>query len=227
MDAFSIYCKQAFVNSRMSLEELAVLSCVNKHLQQSLQMMYGSGTEQHVDKCALKSLEQIGISFTSQQDYVFNYVELVKFIVPFRRYQMLSMKSHKYQQALHKLLLHFTKRGKKTIFMEYKEIPFKKQTRTLSIMLRFIQKEENTAVKLIFVYIMYSFILGLLQNNPTEFICNRDVSMFGFRKLRKSIVHSTNTLTQQIRENSVFMPFTFLEKLVRLLAQTRRIVSGI
>lgn len=222
LSAITVFCQEAYVGKSALLEDIATLSCVNKYLNDALTTMYSR--ESDVESASIVSLKAKGINTEKHSQHTVNIVNFVKFITPIQRYVI--DRCPKTQSAMHKLLSVYTSRTRRQMYIQIKDLTTKSQVDTIKFYLN-TAETFSCEMRAIYTYMLYDFLDAMCKHNDKQFLANRKLCVLGFRRFRKVVIEKANELTASIREQSLNLPYGFLEKEIRLLGKVRRYVSSL
>ena len=110
------------------------------------------------------------------------------------------------------------------LFTKFSNVTFDEQTNTLSELLSFIENEnKNMASKILTIYVIYYFISKLYKKNGSHF--NKNNSLLGNNNFRFICISKANEVVQTLKNEITLFPYTFIDKVIRLVRETARILS--
>ena len=224
MDAFNIFVKQSFLTSghfNLHFEDFATLSCVSHDLETLVNDVYGKDNT----KLICNKLLSLGVSeCNANMEHLINTAQFIKAIILIKR--LVGNNEIKCKTKLVKFVNEFTKSYMQTIFTGYVEPCIKKQCATVRIMLDITEASRDVReVKYVTRYIIMYFITKIVKCNSIKFLCNEDVCMMGYKKFRRVVCSKATEMSEQIKNDICLLPNGFINRVVRMLHDTRRIVE--
>lgn len=230
MDPFMIFIKHSCQNMNIySMEDIAILKCVSKEIKNDLDEIYKCETQSK--KIYDQSCKILGCSteINLTKPTVLNRDFYTKNMIQLNRYYNEETIKNRVQRAkLNSFLKEFTLHNCKNVFTKFQNITIEEQTNTVSELLNYTEiSNNNMGIKVLAIYLIYYFLLKLYKKNGSHFIKNVEKCILGSINFRFTCVSKANENVRELKEQITLLPYTFTDKVIRLLKETSRQISQI
>lgn len=227
MDGFIMFIKHSCQEMNIyCLEDIAILKCVSKEIKTELDEIY-KNTEKTNELCK-NTLKHLGCSFEKEfSTTVLNRVLYLQYMFQLTRYYNdNTIKCGKKRDKLVEFLNEFTLNNSMKVFIKFSKIHIDEQSNTLRELLNFSDSQNNNiATKVFAIYLIYYFISKLNKKNGMQFIKNSNTCILGCKNFRLTCVLKANEIIQNLKNEITLFPYTFTDKVIRLLRETSRSIS--
>jgi hypothetical protein len=225
MDPFTIFIKHSCQEMNIySLEDVAVMKCVSKEVKTELDAIYKK--DEKINQLCNNTSKNLGCTDTKNlpNKSLLNRVLYLQYMVQLTRYYNDdTMKSHKKRDKLVWFLNEFTLHNSMKVFTKFTNVSIDEQTNTMNELLRYTSIDNrNMASKVISVYLAYYFISKLYKRNGSLFIKNRKTCILASNNFRLTCISKANEVTFTLKHEITLFPYTFIDKVIRLVRETSR-----
>lgn len=229
MDSFIIFIKHSCQEMNIhSLEDIATLNCVSKDIKSELDVLYKSDERKNeLCKNTARNLGNINGSLELPKETVLNRPVYLQYMVQLNRYYHDdTIKNNLKRDKLVLFLNNFTSQYASIVFTKFSNISQNEQTETISELLYFTEENsQNIATKVLTTYLIYYFISKLYKRNGSHFIKNKKTCILASREFRFTCISKANEVIQVLKHEVMLFPFTFIDKVIRLVRETSRSLS--
>jgi hypothetical protein len=207
-----------------SLEDVAVMQCVSSEIKRELDAVYKN--DEKTNELCKKTSTDLGCSMEKElsNKSLLNRVLYLKYMVQLTRYYNDDpVKNHKTKDKLVSFLSEFTLHNCMNIFTKVSNVTVTEQSSTITELLRFTHNDnKNMASKIIAIYLIYYFISKLYKRNGSIFIKNRNACILGCIEFRFTCISKANEVIHTLKNEITLLPYTFIDKVIRLVRETSR-----
>lgn len=219
MSAFDIFIKASYTNLDIfSLSDIATFKCVSKYTKIELDEFYS--LDMRNEKLVVNQYKEIDCERYESKPTVLNEILLIKHL---SRITMLYQGVHsgKHTKQVFVACLKDFSKHICDIFTKVSEISFQQQEGTLYAMFM-VAGSKYIEVSLIGTYIINVFLNQIYKKNCHIFLKDRNSCVLAYPELRYTIVKKVNTLIPEIKDLTTLYPYSFIDKVLRTLMETRR-----
>lgn len=204
------------------MEDVAIMKCVSKEIKNEFDAVYK--TDEKINELCIRTSNNLGCTFEKEltNKPLLNRILYLQYMVQVTRYYNDdTMKSFKKRDKLVLFLNEFTLHNSMKIFTKFSNISIEEQTSTVTELLNFTNKDNtNMASKVIAIYLIYYFISKLYKKNGNHFIKRK--SILGCNNFRLTCISKCNEVVYSLKNEITLFPYTFTDKVIRLLRETSR-----
>lgn len=228
MDPFTIFIKHSCQEMNIySLEDVARMKCVSKELKIELDAIYTN--DDKVNELCKQTSENLGSTAEQEPNNktLLNRVLYLQYMVQLTRYYNDDiMKSNKKKEKLVVFLNAFTLRNTMKLFTKFFDVSIEQQTSTIAELLNFTSKDNKNVVStVVALYLIYYFISKLFKKNGNHFIKRK--SILGCNNFRFTCISKANEVVHSLKNDITLFPYTFTDKVIRLIRETSRILTQV
>jgi hypothetical protein len=224
MDPLLVVFKHSCLHMNIyGMEDIAVLSCVSKDIRNELCDIYKD--EERNTKLIETTCQNLGyVSKTPlQSKTALNRDMYIKYMVQLNKYYNPNVVTCKILQCKFVSFLEaFTKTNCIKVFTKFNNISLKEQINTMNELLCFTYDNENLAIKILAIYLLYYFISKLCKKNNKTFVRDRKQCILGSARFRNTCASKSNQMIFECKDEITLFPYRFIDKLIRLLQETTR-----
>lgn len=243
MTPFDTFVRIASVQLDMfDMEDVSILKCVSKDVKTYLESTY-----QHAEKynrllsntfvklgCPQKykeAHESIFFEYKSTNSETEEYTnkkvlnELL-YIQHVLRVNRLYSKASENKNAFVVYLKDFTLSHVGNLFTGFKNLTMEQQKQTIRELLIY-SKSKYIEVRIMTGFCVYYFICKILKQNGTSFLRNKKQCIFAEPLIKTTVISMSVQLSDVMKEEITCYPYTFTDKYIRLLNETKRLISTI
>ncbi len=229
MDPLTIVFKHSSLNMIVfSLDDIATLKCVSKDLKQEFDIIYKK-PEKHLE-LELATMKSMGFDCEpSLKDKTALKRDLyLKYMVQLDRYYNDdTIKNNDKCSKLISFLNEFTSKNAMKVFTNFRELTFDEQLNTVSELLSFTHNNENIASNTLAIYLIFYFISKLYTQNGKLFIKNKKKCILSCNEFKFLCISKGTELIFKYKNMITLFPYTFIDKLIRLIQETNRKLANI
>lgn len=225
MDAITIVIKHSCLSMHSySMDDVATLKCVSKEIKAELDEVYKSD----VNKTQLitKTLENLG--YVPNDKPLHSKTALkrelyLQYMIQLNRYYNRDTVKNKDDHGkLICFLNEFTLKNCMQVFTKFTDLTLDEQFNTVHELLSFTQNDDHSSSNPLAIYLIYYFINKLHNKNAYVFVKNRKKCILASREFRYICISKSNEVVFQYKNATTLFPYTFINKLIKLLQQTSR-----
>lgn len=223
MDPLLLVFKHSCMNMNIyGLEDIAILKCVSKDISNELDGIYKD--IDRYTKCVEKTCQNMGYvsKTTLQSNTVLNRDVYVKYMVQLTRYYSNHMTCPIVCTNFVSFLEDFTRTNCMKVFTKFKNISHEEQINTMNELLCFTYDNKNMATKILAIYLLYYCISKLYKQNTKTFVKNKKQCILGSARFRNTCASKCDHIIIQCKDEITLFPYRFIDKLIRLLQETKR-----
>lgn len=236
--AFDIFVKHTSLHmNAFDAEDVSTLKCVSSEIKKELDVMYHSDEKQH--EMWQKSLTNLGyvshssskkqsddISTDKEKEYIpLNALNGKLYIQHACRLHRLygsdnADKKAKFVAFMKDITLTHTK----NMFISFNDLTLTQQSRTICELLN-LGSSKYIEIRILVTYLTYYFLNKLIKHNSSVYLKNRNKCVLSNSNFRFTVISKANQHVTSLKNEITSYPYTFTEKVIRMLNDTKRLVS--
>lgn len=223
MDAFTIFIKHSCQEMNIySLEDIAVMKCVSNEIKKELNIIYKK--DEKVNELCEQTSKNLGCTYKKEltNKPLLNRALYLQYMVQATRYYNKdTIENHKNRETLVLFLSELTLYNSIKVFTKFSNVSIDEQISTVIELLNFTNKDnKNMASKVIAIYLIYYFISKLYKRNGSHFV--KRESILGNNNFRFTCISKANEVFYSLKNEITLFPYTFIDKVIRLVRETSR-----
>jgi hypothetical protein len=234
MDAVIIFFDHAFMHMDVfDMEAIATLKCVSKAIKTDIEFVCKSQEKQ--DKLWVEMSKKIKTNNSRQKKYIEDDKEVkklfsnnlhIKQILRCHRYYDDAPKNKMHAVKLATYLKSLTFSQANLVFSGYENVTLKEQLSTINELLVFCSSKDID-MRIMSAYFVFYFINKLIKHNSKSFIQNHKQCILASALFRQTTISKSDELVKNIKDEVTSFPYSFIDKFIRLLQETRRLVIAV
>lgn len=224
MNALTIVFKHSSLNMNIySLNDIAILKCVSKDIKYELDDTYKKKDKQ--SQLHLTTMKSMGFECeTSLKSKTALKREIyLKYMIQLDRYYNNdTMKNNISLDKFISFLNEFTSKNAMKVFTKFTDLTLDEQVNTVSELLSFIHTDGNVASNTLAIYLVFYFVNKLYNQNGHIFIKNNKKCILSNNDFRLICISKGTGIVYQYKSMITLFPYTFIDKLIRLIQETTR-----
>jgi hypothetical protein len=218
----TVFFQHTLFAETLGLDDVACLKCVCKGWFTELEHLYKDKEED------LSKITAISFGNKKHEVYTEHLLNLPVFVKSIKQFQIASRNVDRPNGRAHivQTTKEFTLRIAKTMIKDVKETSSLSQKSTFVLLLNLFENTKNSEIRILVVYIMFYYMNKLVKRNSKEFVKQGDC-ILSSRRFRKVILKKCDELISHMRDEVTCFPYSFMNKVIRVCGETKRLISDI
>jgi hypothetical protein len=218
----TVFFNHTYITKDLGIDDVACLKCVCKAWNKELDKLYMNKD----DELSVITALSLGMKMQDiDSEHLLDMTKFVKSIVMFRNAIRYTKKTNSNAHIL-RCTKDFTLNIAKKLLKDVRATTSTKQKATCVLLLNLFEEIDCVELKIHIVFILFYFMNKLIKRNQTAYVKQGDC-MFSSRRFRKVIIAKCTQLIEHMRDELTCYPYSFIDKVMRVCAETRRQILSI
>lgn len=207
------------------MEDISSLKCVSKDTKIEIDDLCKD--EQRKQNLWMNTCHKLGYKKTKTKlQSVIHDMSHVKLMFQLHRYYNQDLGFNSNTIKLTSFLKDLTLNKSINVFTKYNDITIKEQSNTINELLNFM-RSKHIEVRIAVIYLVYYFISKLYKKNNHIILKDANKCILANPNFRFTIITKSNQMVYEMKNEITNLPYSFVDKVIRKLQDTRRDVAQI